>query len=544
MIEACIYGSREIYPGQTVTLQLLVQNSGYVESYYGYHTPDVLSQSGSASLTASGNSLSQKTVFDSSDYQINAAGLGAGTGSGTGAGAITGSASASSTSGSSSISSSSYSFYRSGYAGDLEINSGADVTLAATTALGISCRLDPGNAPVEIISDELMLLGSLVTGTTSAPVPYLIRVSRDAEPGHYLLPMTITYKRLAEDLDYTSLFGSMYGYNCYIEETCVVNLEIVIMEIFDLVVSDVTVTDMVPGTNGIVSIKVANLGDIPTEDTIVYIQCSSIGPAQDSYYYPLDYQLMNYQTISAQQPKPIAQNMLIPTQNSQYLGHMEPGEERIVKFKMSVSEDAEEGDFPVSAVVSYNDPWGVQKSSNVRTFGAHVEPEMRFVTDDSLIEIKCGRSGISNITLENEGSQVARSAIVRMNALDPFTVSYDTMYLGDVAPGENVTTRYGIKVKPDAVPGTYYVTLEVKYYDRQDDPHVTKVIRKPVTVLPPPGWWDLIMENLPLVIGLLLIAAAGAGYLIYKRMKGRKNSPSSAPDKPEESPERKDDEQA
>ena len=93
---------------------------------------------------------------------------------------------------------------------------------------------------------------------------------------------------------------------------------------------------------------------------------------------------------------------------------------------------------------------------------------------------------ISNLTLVNNGSLPARDAIVRMNALDPFTVSYDTMYLGDVAPGENVTTRYGIKVKPDAVPGDYYVTLEVKYYDSEDDPHVTKIIRKAIVVLPPP----------------------------------------------------------
>ncbi len=89
-----------------------------------------------------------------------------------------------------------------------------------------------------------------------------------------------------------------------------------------------------------------------------------------------------------------------------------------------------------------------------------------------------------------------------MNALDPFTVSYDTMYLGDVAPGENVTTRYGIKVKPDAVPGEYYVTLEVKYYDSEDDPHVTKIIRKAIVVLPPPTLIETLMENWPLVLGL------------------------------------------
>jgi hypothetical protein len=152
---------------------------------------------------------------------------------------------------------------------------------------------------------------------------------------------------------------------------------------------------------------------------------------------------------------------------------------------------------------------------------------MRFKIDPGPVEIKCGRSCVANMTLTNSGSLTARDAIVRMNALDPFTVSYDTMYLGDMAPGENVSTRYGIKVKPDAVPGDYYVTLEVKYYDSQDNPHVTKIIRKAITVLPPPSIWDLLLENWPLVIGLALLVAMGLAYMGFKWMKRRKRPPAS-----------------
>jgi hypothetical protein len=121
-----------------------------------------------------------------------------------------------------------------------------------------------------------------------------------------------------------------------------------------------------------------------------------------------------------------------------------------------------------------------------------------------------------------------------MNALDPFTVSYDTMYLGDVAPGENETTRFGIKVKPDAVPGEYYVTLEVKYYDAQDDPHVTKIIRKAIVVLPPPTLWDTVAENWPLALGLVLLVILGIAYMGYKWLAKRRKPPVAGPAPPGE----------
>jgi hypothetical protein len=225
--------------------------------------------------------------------------------------------------------------------------------------------------------------------------------------------------------------------------------------------------------------------------------------------------------------------MVVPLQNSQFLGHMEPGKSRTVKFKVSISPDAEESDFPLSAIVSYNDPWDQQKSSNVETFGVHVEPEMRFNVDAGPVKIKCGHSCVANPTLTNNGSELARDAIVRMNALDPFTVSYDTMYLGDVAPGKNETTRFGIKVKPDAVPGEYYVTLEVKYYDAQDDPHVTKIIRKAIVVDPPPTILDTIAENWPLAPGFGLLVLLGIAYMGYKWLAKRRKPPGAAVMPPE-----------
>jgi hypothetical protein len=135
--------------------------------------------------------------------------------------------------------------------------------------------------------------------------------------------------------------------------------------------------------------------------------------------------------------------------------------------------------------------------------------------------IKCGRSCDALLNLTNVGPETATDAVVRMNALDPFVVSYDTAYLGDVKPGDSVNTTFGIKVKPDAVPSTYYVTMEVKYYDAKDDPHVTKIIRKAIVVTPPPTLWDNIAENWPLAVVVSAVALLGLSYAVRNLLRKR-----------------------
>jgi hypothetical protein len=536
IIDAAVYGNKEFYPGQTAPLYVVVQNSGYLQSLYGYTTPDALLADAGVSFSAGSDFASSSSSYQAEGYEAVA-----------GADALTGAAEAIGMSVSQSTSSSYYNYYQTGALGDLEINTGLNVPVEASTALGLTCLLMPGDNPIAVVSGDRLLCGSLPAGAVCGgpvvygglaagfvPLEFWIRIAPNAPPGHYLLPLICTYKQLVDQYSYTSVFGPVLGSNNYIEVTQVIPLDIVIMPRFDLVIGETICTDMVPGTDGVICMIVSNLGGIAVENAVAYLMSPTIGAPQDEINYPLNYQLLSAQAYNAQQPRLAEQDMLVPVQNFQYLGRMEPGESRTVRFKVSVSDDAEEGDLPMSAVVSYNDEWDEQRSSNVETFGVHVEPEMRFSVDPGPVEIKCGRSCITDLVLTNNGTRTARDAIVRMNALDPFTVSYDTMYLGDVAPGENETTRFGIKVKPDAVPGEYYVTLEVKYYDSQDDPHVTKIIRKAIVVLPPPTLLDTILENWPLALGLILLVILGIAYMGYKWLAKRRRPPAAATIKSEE----------
>ena len=550
IIDAAVYGNKEFYPGQTAPLLVTVQNEGYLQSLSGFQSQESLLSQSSQAVSSSQASSASSTSSQSSEYRASSSSSSQSSGSQGEAVAVGDvnvvNANDASISGSASRSHSD-SYQQSGNGG-VEINTQADVPLAATTALGLTLQLTPGDAPIAVVSSDRALLGSLPAGAVGGgptafgglgalglyqPMQFWIRVAPDAKPGHYTLPLLVTYKQLADDYLYKSVFGPVQGYSNYVEVRRVISLDVVVMPRFDLVLSDTACTDMVPGTDGIICMTVTNLGSLPVDHAVAFLMTPTLGASQDDVNYPLNYQLLSYQAYAAEQPQVVPQSMVVPVQNSQFLGHMEPGESRTVKFKVSISDDAEEGDFPLSAVVSYNDPWDEQKSSNVETFGVHVEPEMRFAVDPGPVEIKCGRFCVANLSLTNNGTQLARDAIVRMNALDPFTVSYDTMYLGDVAPGENVSTQFGIKVKPDAVPGEYYVTLEVKYYDGKDDPHVTKIIRKAILVLPPPTLLDTAVENWPLVLGLAALAALGAGYIGYKWLARRRKPPGPKPALPD-----------
>jgi hypothetical protein len=514
LIDVSLFGNRELYPGQTTTIQIFVQNGGVLQSYVGYKTPEPYPVTISSSVS--------RTKYDAGDGGNNSSMQSSVPTSGLmGSGGIPAGYGLDVTTSSLSISETYVPLYD-----DFQVNTGQNLDIAVTTAQGVTACLSPGDAPIDVVSADRVVGGSLPAGSVSPAFTYIVRVARGARPGVYALPVTVTYKYLAGTYDMASAFGGFASYNNYAECSVTRYVYVVIRDAFDLVVSVDGYGNMVPGSDGIVTLKVSNVGGICAEEAVVYLIPSLPGPPQDgSAPYP-DAMVMS--------------SMVIPAQSSQFLGRMDPGDERLLKFKVAISPDAEAGTYPLSALVSYTDAWGHPKSSNVDTFGVPVQEEMKFAADEEPLVIKCGRSCDAMLNLTNVGPETANDAVVRMNALDPFVVSYDTAYLGDVKPGESVNTTFGIKVKPDAVPTTYYVTMEVKYYDDKDDAHVTKIIRKAIVVTPPPTLWDNVLENWPLAAGAGAVALLGLLYAARNLLKKRQDKKPPLMRPPATIPEKKE----
>ena len=570
IIDASIYGNIEFYPGQTAPLLLVVQNKGYLQSLSGFKSTEALYSLGNLQTSSGEDDSSSKSTSSSAEFggssntfssgdistsNITSVPLENGISASVNnqsSGSVANSDSSWSDSTSATSSESIFSngantnnnIHLIGTVGGIEQNTQSTVPTDSTTALGLVCQLTPGDAPLEIVSGDRGIIGSLEAGQVGGgpttlytlsfglyqPFEFWIRIDRDAKPGQYTLPLVCTYKYLVDDYSYASDVGPLVRNKKYVECNVTIPLEIVVKPWFNLAITNVDCTEMVPDTNGYITMTVENLGNLSVTGAVAFLMQPTLGPPQDqaSSNYPLNYELSSLLAAQTQQPQQVNQPMVVPLQNSQYLGDMGPGDSRNVTFKVSISKDAEESDFPLTAVVSYHDPWDQEKSSNIVTFGAHVEKEMIFDANSEPIQIRVGGSAVANLTLTNTGSETARKAIVRLNALDPFTVSYDTVYLGDVGPGQTVPVRFGIKVRSDAVNTMYYVTLEVKYYDSHDDPHLTKVVTKAIEVLPPPTIWDYLMEYWWLILLLALLILLGLAYFVYTRLKGKGKAPAAA----------------
>ena len=572
IIDAAIYGNKEFYPGQTAPLLVVVQNKGYMQSLSGFKSSEAQfslgtlkttsgqdqssavssfqsAEDGASSQTSYGSNVSSASVavepFDNGNgTSISSVGQSTQYQAASGADWQEGAAAADNSSTFSSVINTNNNIQLIGTVGGIDQNTLSTVPMEATTALGLVCQLTPGDAPLEVVTDDRGIIGSLTQGQVGGgpntlytlsfglyqPLQFWVRVDLNATPGHYTLPLVCTYKYLVDDYSYISSSGPVIRNKNYVEKTVVIPLDIVIMPRFDLAITNVACTEMVPDTNGYITMTVQDLGNLSVTGAVAFLMQPKLGPPQDqaSSNYPLSYELSSFLAFTLQQPQQVDQPMVVPLQNSQYLGDMAPGDSRNVTFKVSISKDAEESDIPLTVVVSYHDPWDQLKSSNVVTFGAHVEKEMIFVANAEPVQVRLGANAVANLNLTNTGSETARHAIVRMNALDPFTVSYDTVYLGDVAPGQTVPASFGIKVRTDAVSTMYYVTMEVKYYDSHDDPHVTKVVTKAIEVLPPLTIWDYLMEFWWLILLLALLILLGAAYFGYKRITGKRKTPATA----------------
>ncbi len=570
IIDAAVYGNREFYPGQTAPLLVVVQNKGYLQSLTGFKSSEAQfslgdlrtssgqDQSAARSVFGSANLGSSSTTFSggglstsNSTSQPRENGISSGSSNQSSgfevvsqSGWQEGAAAADNASIFQSVTDTNHNIHLIGTIGGIEQNTLNNVLTESTTALGLVCQLTTSDVPLEVISGDRGIVGSLQAGQVGGgpttlytlsfglyqPFEFWIRVDRNAKPGHYTLPLVCTYKYLVDDYSYTSAVGPVLRNKNYVECNVTIPLEIVIMPRFDLAITNVACREMVPDTNGYITMTVENLGNLSVTGGVAFLMQPRLGPPQDqaSSNYPLNYELSNLLAATAQQSQQVNQPMVVPLQNSQYLGDMAPGESRNVTFKVSISKDAEESDFPLTTVVSYYDPWDQLKSSNYKTFGVHVQREMIFEANPEPVQIRVGGSAVANLSLTNTGSETARKAIVRMNALDPFTVSYDTVYLGNVEPGQTVPARFGIKVRSDAVNTMYYVTMEVKYYDSHNDPHLTKVVTQAIEVLPPPTIWDTLMEYWWLILLLALLILLGLAYFAYSRLKGKRKPPATA----------------
>lgn len=346
-----------------------------------------------------------------------------------------------------------------------------------STAKMVKATLLPGDTSLVIKSDP-QVIGDIAGGKTTT-VTFQVKVPSDATAGTYNLPLQVNYLYLKN--------AEQYGQDAisytYREVNKTLDLPIKIRQNVMLEALSIQGEHLNAGTEGYLVLDIKNAGSEDARDAILKISRNGNSP-------------------------------VVPTDSSLFMGEFPAGSSREARFKIAVSRDAEEGSYPLDISCQYSNTEGDTVTSDILTIGVPVGSKVQFSVVSPPSQVKAGEKVVIEVEYQNTGSALARQVQARISAVDPFTSSDDSAYLGDLAPGEKARARYKVNVDSGATAKEYGLDSEIRYRDALDNSAISDTMKVQVRV-----------ENggiSPLLIAgiLILVAcAAGAGYYFLKKRK-------------------------
>lgn len=198
----------------------------------------------------------------------------------------------------------------------------ANVAQYYGAAVSLTARLEKGYAPIVVRTEEA-LLGTLSVGGATPPVPFIIEVDEDANPGVYQVTVLLTYRTLVlatekEEGDY----GADLDWS---NRTETKKLEIAIKEeSLEFEITGVE-ADLQPGARTQIRVMFKNDGD---------------------------------ETARHSEAKLSANTPISLTDNSAFLGTLEPGATAVGIFRLKVDGDAIPKEYVLDAIIKYDDDSG------------------------------------------------------------------------------------------------------------------------------------------------------------------------------------------
>jgi hypothetical protein len=188
------------------------------------------------------------------------------------------------------------------------------------------------------------------------------------------------------------------------------------------------------------------------------------------------------------------------------------------RYKVAISGDAEEQTYPVDVVVSYENREGDQVTSSPDTVGVPVQGKIRFTIVSGPVNLTPGSDNEVAVQYRNSGTTTAYRAQARLTAVDPFTSTDNSAYLGDLKPGENATAHYRISTDRTAAVKDYALDTEVRYRDALDNSQVSDTFKVNLRVILVPESSGL-APALPVILVAAVIVIAAGYYLLVMRKK-------------------------
>lgn len=376
-----------------------------------------------------------------------------------------------------------------------------------TTALSITAHLSAGNAPVDITGGGgTALVGMLVAGTSSGPIDFKIKINDDAPAGTYKLILNTTYRYqedAAVDLEGNKSNPIQNTYFSYknAKDTSTLTIKVKELPLFKVVKVDTS--ELMAGSEGILSITFKNVGEKIARDAIVRIT---------NVQYPFT---------------------LIDSES--FLGNLNPEDTAEAKLKVSIDKDAIEKNYGLKLEIEYKDEHGYTRTDSnliLAAVGTHnsstsnnnnnissaipvyIKKKAEFEIVQVNSEFRAGSEAILRITFKNTGDRVAKDAVARISAVDPFSSTDDQSFLGTLNPGDTAVGIFKVSIDKDATPKTYGINCEIKYNDEQGDSQISDIMKAPVEVKPAISIREKLIANLWILVILVVVLIGG---YVYKK---------------------------
>jgi hypothetical protein len=350
------------------------------------------------------------------------------------------------------------------------------------SALMVSATLQPGDAPVVIKTDPQMV--GTIPGGSGTDIPFSVRVLPDAPGGRYLLPLVLTYTRLSHQ----EMVGGESVIFHYTEDQATIELPLVVRDVVRVEVPVIRAEDLSAGGEGYVTLTIENRGTLQGNQTIIRILRDDASP-------------------------------VIPVTGSVYIGKFPPGAVVEARFKVRVAEEAGAASYPLVVRADYDDEAGEALQSRDVTIGVPVAGSVEFAVNGETYRIFQGAREKIAIVYQNTGPVMVYGARARISAVEPFSADEDTVYLGDLAPGDRAVANFEISVDKEATVKDYAINTEIRFRDPIGDNRISDPIRVTIAVREHPGL-SRILYN-PVIMSVILAVVIGVVYYLHIYRKRR-----------------------
>jgi hypothetical protein len=375
------------------------------------------------------------------------------------------------------------------------------VAYPCTTAQNLTVTLESPNPAIEVVG-ATAYVGSLPRSyVTPQPLAFSVRVYRYAEVGEYELQLHVSYE-YTKDVDWLNppdtlpAYPDPDAYNAatyqpqfhFVREVRTETIPVKIRVGGSYFVAvETEAKGMRPGATGSLTVVLGNDGET-AYDVTAEVQASG-----------------NF----------------VPVDRASYLGTVEHGARVETEFKVAVSRDAIAKTSPLSILVSYTDKRDIAQS-NVVTAGVDVAAKVGFEVVSVVVDspMEPGAKREMAISIRNTSLTHITDAVARINAVDPFSSTDDSAFIGDMAAGELKVARFQIAADDDATVKPYGIDVEVKYRDGNGDIYTSDVMK---------AYLDMASRKaLPLqtalLIAVLVVGGGAAGIFGWRAYRTRKTA--------------------